>query len=313
MNVRSAAEKGAFMNYETFCAGLIEELQRLAEEGEEITVRKIRKNNGICLEGLSIREKGGSVAPVFYLEDCWRDFQGEITLQEFAARLYREHKKRLLEIAVRPDAFSDFSKVRGHLCFRLVNDAMNTSLLSNTPHRRIFDLAAVYYYEIPELLPKEGAALVSREMMEHWGLTEEELFEAAFSNTAVRHPPLVQEIGELLCELQEGEERARIASGGERLLVLTNEKRQFGAGVMLYPGVLRETAEREKADFWVIPSSVHETILVPDRGLYTAEELERLVQEVNATQLRPEEVLSGRVYRYSREEDLLKMGEEVFP
>ena len=44
-----------------------------------------------------------------------------------------------------------------------------------------------------------------------------------------------------------------------------------------------------------------------------AEELEHLIAEVNATQLRPEEILSGRVYRYSREEGRLKMGEEIFP
>lgn len=300
------------MNFETFCASLTEELQKLAGEEAEITVRKIRKNNGVILNGLSIREDDGPVAPVFYLEDCWRDYQGGITIREFAERLYREHKRKLLMIDVRPDAFSDFSRVREHLFFRLINAEMNASLLADTPHRRIFDLAAVYYFEIPELLPKEGTALVNREMMEYWGQTEETLMRRAFSNTVRSHPPLMQEIGELLMEMEK-EEGMKITSGEERLLVLTNDRKQFGAGVMLYPGVLQKASEQKQTDLWVIPSSVHETILVPDRGRFAAEELEHLIAEVNATQLRPEEILSGRVYRYSREEGRLKMGEEIFP
>ena len=134
----------------------------------------------------------------------------------------------------------------------------------------------------------------------------------AFSNTVRSHPPLMQEIGELLMEMEK-EEGMKITSGEERLLVLTNDRKQFGAGVMLYPGVLQKASEQEQTDLWVIPSSVHETILVPDRGRFAAEELEHLIAEVNATQLRPEEILSGRVYRYSREEGRLKMGEEIFP
>ena len=88
--------------------------------------------------------------------------------------------------------------------------------------------------------------------------------------------------------------------------ILTNTNRTNGAGVILYPNVLKEFAEEMGHDFYIIPSSIHETILLPMLG-DDWEALSQMVKEVNATQLAPEEVLSDHVYEYRRSKNVVSM------
>ncbi len=84
--------------------------------------------------------------------------------------------------------------------------------------------------------------------------------------------------------------------------VLTNSKRSSGAVCILYPGVLEEVAaERMGGDFYIIPSSVHEVILLPDDGRLLEENLKEMIFEVNRTKVDPEEVLSDNLYYYDAE------------
>lgn len=89
--------------------------------------------------------------------------------------------------------------------------------------------------------------------------------------------------------------------------VLSNERRIHGAVCMLYPGVLKEMADRIGGDFFIIPSSVHEVILLPDADKGLNEGLKQLIREVNSTQVAPEEVLSDTLYRYDRAEGRVMM------
>lgn len=82
--------------------------------------------------------------------------------------------------------------------------------------------------------------------------------------------------------------------------VLSNTKRLHGAVCMLYPGVLKEMADRMGGDFFILPSSVHETILLPDAGEGLNGALRQMIREVNSTKVAPEEVLSDTLYRYDR-------------
>ena len=85
-----------------------------------------------------------------------------------------------------------------------------------------------------------------------------------------------------------------------QMKVLSNTRRIEGAVCILYPGVLESLAREEGHDLYILPSSIHEVILLPDTGAPSAEELKRMVREVNDTQVAPEEVLSYSLYRYRR-------------
>ena len=85
-----------------------------------------------------------------------------------------------------------------------------------------------------------------------------------------------------------------------KMYVLGNRMKLFGAAVLLYDGLLEKIADQIKKNFFILPSSIHEVILIPDDEDQEAEELWKMVCEINATQVEPEEVLTDSVYYFSR-------------
>ena len=91
------------------------------------------------------------------------------------------------------------------------------------------------------------------------------------------------------------------------MYVLTNDVKYYGAACILYDGVLKEFAESAGRDLYILPSSVHEVILLPDMGYEDVDMLKKMVCEVNDTQLSPDEVLSDTIYHYDRDTEDISM------
>ena len=91
------------------------------------------------------------------------------------------------------------------------------------------------------------------------------------------------------------------------MYVLSNKSKLNGSGCILYQNLLRSLGKKLESDFYILPSSVHEVLLIPADDQDSYEELTAMVQEVNATQLANEEILSDHVYYYSREAEKLCM------
>ena len=84
------------------------------------------------------------------------------------------------------------------------------------------------------------------------------------------------------------------------MYVLTNQEMRFGASAMLYSKKIGRLAERFGCDVLILPSSVHEVLLIPDDHIREYEFYRQMVEEVNRTHVEPEEVLSYGLYRYCR-------------
>ena len=91
------------------------------------------------------------------------------------------------------------------------------------------------------------------------------------------------------------------------MFVLTNTLQTFGAACMMYPDLLQKASGQWDVSFFILPSSVHEVLLLPDHGEYDAQEFENMVYEINRTQLEPEEILTDSVYYYDREEGKIRL------
>lgn len=189
----------------------------------------------------------------------------------------------------------DFSKefVRDNLYYRLVGREENSALLQEIPHRNYLNLALVYYWRVYEETEQIGSILMTRGQMEHYQWTEEELWRYAKINTPRLFPAEIRGIREVLGDLFLQDEELP-------MLILSNNRGVNGASCILYQGVLEELAEKLREDYYVLPSSVHEVIAVPDRQA-SQEQLYEMVCSINRTHLSKEEVLSDAVYFYSRE------------
>ncbi len=202
----------------------------------------------------------------------------------------------------------EYSLVRQKIFAKLVNPKGKIDLLSGVPHKMILDLALVYYL-YRENDPDEEEILVTQEMADVWDADDLQMFRDAMINTrsllGVTVRPLREMLGEMIrkmdvsFELEEGE--------GIPMHVMTNHWKRNGAICMLFEDILEECAKMADSDLYLIPSSIHEVILVPvDEGL-SRSDLDSVIRSVNRDELSPEDVLSEHSYIYSR-----KLGHVIF-
>ena len=96
----------------------------------------------------------------------------------------------------------------------------------------------------------------------------------------------------------------------EQMYVATTPDKIHGAGVLAYQDFMDQAAERAGGDFFILPSSIHEILIVPDDGNATLSQLQDMVREVNATQVAPEEKLTDNVYHYDSKDKIFELGEK---
>ena len=96
----------------------------------------------------------------------------------------------------------------------------------------------------------------------------------------------------------------------EQLFVATVPDKTHGAGVLAYQNFMDQAAERVGGDFFILPSSIHEVLIVPDNGRMDLKELEAMVRDVNATQVAPADKLTDNVYHYDSKEKIFELGEK---
>ena len=94
------------------------------------------------------------------------------------------------------------------------------------------------------------------------------------------------------------------------MYVLSNKLKIHGATSIVYPGLLEDIAERLCSDLIIIPSSIHEVLIIPESYIDSQDNLppdyESMIREVNETQLTDDEVLGDCVYHYRRDTKTLE-------
>lgn len=302
------------MDYEEFKEMLYKEVCRQAGNEYRVMLQKIAKNNGIERDAVSICKEENTIAPIIYLDTFYEKFCNGKSIAQLSAALlenYQEIDDAVLQMDV--GFFADYRKAGRHLYCKLVNIGMNREVLAEIPYRCYLDLAVVYYYMADTMLQGQATILISRKHLELWGIDEEELDRRAWQNTLQDLHPCFQSMQELLREYLEPYEESMQPNPGETdsgeedaeikilpMYVLTNQKKMFGAICIRYPELLGKFAEKVGGDYYILPSSVHECILVPADPSMTRDMLREMVTDINHTQVEPQEILADQVYFYSQ-------------
>lgn len=281
----------------------------------KVEVREVKKNNGIVLHGLLILTDSRNVIPTLYLEPFWEAYQSGTSLAEIVRRLIKIYREDMPETSINMDFFTCFEEVSGRICYRLIRQKGNEELLEDIPHIPFLDLAICFFYAYSGESLGEGAILVHNSHMELWHTTTKALQNLAQENTPQLFPWHCNSMEQVLREMMtEGSsekmsdmEQCDSFLAGNPLWVLSNRKRVHGASCVLYPGLLKQLAEKEKRNFYILPSSIHEVILLPDQGKEAPEQLKDMIAEVNRTQVAPEEVLSDNLYYYDFQEENIRI------
>ena len=291
------------MNYTEFKSEIVDRIRESEGPGTEVGIHRVPKNNGLVLDGLTILRPGRNISPTIYLEKYYRHYSnGDMPMEHVVEDILREHDSHDVCGFIDTKKLTEFGNIGGRLFPRLVNFSRNRRFLQSVPHRRYLDLAVIYYFEVSENGIGQATSVLNHREALRWQMDEETIFRTAMANMCRKKPvrqypleKLLEELGGPVCSPNE------LNPFNLQMTVLTNEERFFGATCLLLPETFRKLAETSGHDLFLLPSSVHEIIALPDDGSYSRLDLEKMVIEVNVTQVVGAEVLSDHVYRYSRE------------
>lgn len=294
------------MNYQQF----IEEVERRVKEkikgNETITVyiHTAVKNNGKERKGITVSEKGIHISPTIYLEEYFQQFQEGKPIEKIVEKILQLYEEVKCSHPCEESLLQNYEELKGKFACKLIHRGKNEKILNDIPYVPWMDLAIVVFVLLEVSPYGTATVLVRKEHLEIWGLTEAQLFDEAKKNTPILLPYQFCPMRKLLREIcpyavDEGEEEE------ESLYVLSNKLRSFGAASMLYEGILEKVGQKLGENYYILPSSIHEVIVVPESKSPVKQDLEEMVREINETQVEEEEVLSDRVYYFSRKENRL--------
>lgn len=274
----------------------------------DFTIRTsdVRKNNGIILKGLSAMQDGRYAAPTIYLNDFYSRLLAGTNLEEILKECVRIIENPDFGPIEELDFMSDYDKAKDRVYYKLINTEKNRVTLENIPHLNFLDLSIVFYVVVSCGSGDTGTILINNQILSGFHVTLDKLFEDAKLNTIKKLKSVIKPIEEILTDLHatvEGEEDLSICSddeGNSFMYVLTNSKKLNGAACILDKEMLMNFANSKHTDFYIIPSSIHEVILVPSRDEISREALREMIRQVNSTEVEPMEVLSDSLYMFKR-------------
>ena len=298
------------MEYEAFAETFKTHMEQELGKAAEVSFSSMEKLNAVGWEGLAVRKKGEQDAAVLSLRRMYQAYRegGMGRAAEAAFRVLAG--KPDIHIADFP---GDWEKQKGSIRPVLVSAGWNEKLLTELPHRKFLDLAVTYRLEAEEKAYR-ASTFVKDWFLKHWGITEEELWEAAMENltreeyeakplTEILEGILGTNLGELF------DTDSKQFQNYPVMYVLTNRGVHYGAAGMLREDLLKAFSEQTESSFYILPSSVHETILVAEQPGIDSMSFKEMVSSINEGEVEQEEWLSESVYYYDREKGEVRMAE----
>lgn len=274
------------MNYEQFVQAMQVCVEEKMQEEGNVERQEVFKNNGQKLIGLSIQKKGETVVPIIYLEEFYQRYLGGETKEGLSEEILRIRNSVSAPSCQEYDWIRDFEKIQPRIIYRLVHFEKNQELLKEIPHLPMMDLAVIFCAVISQGSSEDYILLIRNEHLHLWRIPISVLYETAKNNTPGRSPWMFRPLSSYI---------------GFRspLWVLTNEQGIYGASVLLYPGILQKIHKKLRDNYYLLPSSVHEFLILPESHAAFCGDLKEIVFEANRTVIEQGEFLSDNIYYFN--------------
>lgn len=288
------------MNYQQFIKIVKNRVALKLHENITLQVHTALKNNSKERIGLTITDKNINISPTIYLEEYYKQFQEGMPLSHIVESIIEVYHEVKFEHNWNIQTVKDFDLMRPKIAYKLILANKNELLLQSMPYVAYLDFAIIFYilFEIDE----SGTATIpiTHELMQIWEVTLDDIQKYAFQNAPELLPAVFKPMKIVIDELL-GTQLRDEESSEELMFVLTNSLKSFGAACILYDGMLDEISSQLGENFYVLPSSIHEMIIIPESNSPTREHLDEMLTDVNQTHVADEEVLAERVYYYDRD------------
>lgn len=290
------------MNFEEFMAWVKENItSKDWKETSQIEISVVKKNNGVSATGLFIRENGQDVSPILYLDDYYTHYQNGEILENIIRNIRADYDEKVQMAAVKIPNLQEFENIRGRIIYRLVNYEKNKEILEDCPHIRLYDLAVTFRWVARIDDVGVSTSLITNKQVKEWGVSVNDLVLAARQNTPRLFPAKIIDMEEMLA----GMVSFILYPSAIPMYILTNEQELNGASALLYGDILKDFANKKGSDMYILPSSIHEVIMVPADRINDPTKLLSIVHDANTTVVSIGDVLSDSVYYYDRKTDCI--------
>ena len=284
-------------------------LGRLAADGIDASVEPVNVDKvQASYKGITVRKQGDPVGITIDVAPAFEYYRRSGQPDEVVSHIYEIVKSGFEE---RPKIsvaqLGDYSWIRDRLTVEVINKERNRDLLAKIPHDNLADLAVVYRIRLFDRADGAATALVTNDMLKTWAVSEEQLKADAMVISERNHPAQIIPMQNVLTGLT-GQDVP--GSDMPMLVCMAEGLSSFGAGVIAYSDFGDKAAEILHGDFFILPSSRHEVIVVPAEGM-NPQELEEMVRSINASEvLSAEDILSDHVYHFDVTERKLELASE---
>lgn len=271
------------MNYTEFMNAMLCEIRGQVDAQVRTELYTVTKNNGTRRTGILFKQEDSNLAPTIYLEEFYQKYLKGQQVPDLADSICSIYQEIRVKKTCDCQNLFDFNHVKEHIVYKLIRRDANEELLKQIPYEPFLDLAVIYYIQIDNTRFGSAAIQIRNEHLRYWRVEKEEIRRLAEKNTPRIYPAQIQKIVRFM-------------------YVATNEQCSLGAAVMRYPDFREKVRGMIRGDFYILPSSIHEVILVPESFGLEPERMAEMVKEINQTGVAPEEVLSDSVYYFDGEE-----------
>ncbi len=271
----------------------------------ETETRTVIKNNGVTLIGLCIRGKEMSVAPTIYLEKFYTDYQNGTDINDILNMIAKVRVRNEASFGFDINNIRSWDFCSERIFPRLVNHELNGRILEERPHRIIEDLAVTYYIDLSEEELQtdgdKGSIAVNNDLAAAWGVDEEDLNRIALKNLHEKSDIVFQSLNSMVQSLlSDGDDRSLFedAETDSLMYILTTGQKLNGFTLILDKEVMHKISRVFPEGYYLIPSSIHEALIVPKSEKMELHTLEEMVYEVNRSTVDPEIRVSDHIYTY---------------
>lgn len=295
------------MEYDNFIETIRNRAVKTAGEDGKVFINKVVKNNGKEMDGLVILENGYSIAPTIYLNDYYENYRCGADIDDIMNDILTTYYRNRDSVCFNTEIFNDFESVKDRIVYKLINFKKNKELLREVPHKRFLDLAIVCYCIVNRFNNYIATTMIKNDFLDKWGIKSDLLFEIAQKNTPNILPVKISPITGFLNEIS-GNDMYEVSDKEEvSMFVMTNVTHVNGGVSMLYTYVLDKLSNDLGKDLYILPSSVHELIVVPFDENISGSDLAMIVKDINEKGVAAEDILSDNVYEFRRSDKKIHM------
>lgn len=282
--------------------------KHLGEDWTAELLTNVTKNNGTNRVAMVLYKNDDKIRPQIYLEKYYEDYQRGKELQEIVEEVLKMYKSAMKDINPKNlERLEEWTNIKERLALRIVSKERNQEELYNLVYEEICDLVAIATICVERNGEGVKSIRITQDLARKWNVSNEEILEAAKENTSKLFSPKIQDLYEFVQDMVDisKEELSQGQKNFPDLQILTNDLCINGATVILYDSFMKDVYERLGGKFIILPSSIHEVLVVPLEDSMYIPYLQEVVESINQRFVAEDEILSDNVYMYDGEKIVL--------